>query len=246
MQLACSSNAFVRQSLAEALAAIAAIGYRAVEILADRPHLFPLDWVPGELRGLAGELERRGLAVASLNANTACGYYPVTFWEPVFEPSLANPEPAARRWRIDCTRRAVDLAHTLGAPLVTVTSGRLVPGIDRPAALALLADSLHEVLAHASAAGVRIGIEYEPGLLVESAADLLLLLAQLDSPWLGANLDLGHSHVAGEEPEPVITALAGRIFGVHLEDIAGRRHQHLVPGDGDLDFDRLGRAQAAA
>jgi fructoselysine 3-epimerase len=61
----------------------------------------------------------------------------------------------------------------------------------------------------------------------------------MDSPWLGANLDLGHSHVLGEDPETVIGVLASRIFNIHLEDIRGRKHYHLIPGQGDMNFPNL-------
>ena len=43
----------------------------------------------------------------------------------------------------------------------------------------------------------RIGIEYEPGLLIERCEELLMLIEDMNSPYLGANLDLGHSHVLG-------------------------------------------------
>ncbi len=61
----------------------------------------------------------------------------------------------------------------------------------------------------------------------------------MDSPYLGANLDLGHSHVLGETPEKVISGLSSRIFHVHVEDIQGGKHYHLIPGRGDIDFNRL-------
>jgi sugar phosphate isomerase/epimerase len=56
------------------------------------------------------------------------------------------------------------------------------------------------------------------------------------SPLLGANLDLGHSHVLGEDPESVIAGLSSRIFNLHIEDIQSRKHYHLIPGLGDIDF----------
>jgi fructoselysine 3-epimerase len=236
MKLAFSTNAFVHFSVVEAVEKIAAIGYDGVEILADAPHLYPHAVGNTGLKNLSNALERSGLEVANLNANTAMGYYGRTFWEPLFEPSLANPDPAARQWRVDYTRRCLDLAKALDCRNISVTSGRMVPGCSPDAALTLLRESLEAVLEHAEKLGVRVGIEYEPGLLVERYEELRTLLEVTSSPSLGANLDFGHSHVLGEDPEAVVAGLSPRLFNVHIEDIHSRKHYHLIPGQGEIDF----------
>lgn len=236
MKLSFSSNAYTRHSLFTAVEGIAAAGYQGIELLADAPHLYPLTFGAGDVRRLQELLREHGLTVANINANTAVGYYGRTFWEPLFEPSLANPDPAARRWRIDYTRRCVELGHQLGAGTVSVTSGCMLPGIRPEESLALLHESLSEIVIFAQGFNMRIGIEYEPGLLISCAAELLSFLDDFASPLLGANLDLGHSHVLGEDHAEVISSLAARIFHIHLEDISRRKHYHLIPGQGDMDF----------
>jgi protein FrlC len=76
-----------------------------------------------------------------------------------------------------------------------------------------------------------IGIEYEPGLLIETAAEVRRLIDEVNHPALGANLDIGHAVCAGENPLESIELLAGRIWNVHIEDIRGRKHFHLIPGE---------------
>lgn len=236
MRWSFSTNAFTDRTLFAAAAEIAGAGYEGIEILADRPHLFPPDVRDRDVAHLSERLSDLGLRPASLNANTACGYYGREFWEPLFEPSLANPEAVPRAWRVDLVRRALVLARQLGCPHVSVTPGRPVPGTDPRRSLAFLEASLRELADHAAETEVRLGIEYEPGLLIENASELDDLLQSVASPWVGANLDLGHSRVAGEEPEEVIRRLGGRIFHLHLEDIRGRKHWHLIPGEGEMDF----------
>jgi fructoselysine 3-epimerase len=236
MRLAFSTNAFVRFSVVEAVEKIAAMGYEGVEILADAPHLYPHSVSAADLKKLTAVLKRSGLKVANLNANTAMGYYGRTFWEPLFEPSLANPDDAARRWRVDYSKRCLDLAAIFECRNVSITSGRTVPGSDPETSFRLLRESLEEVLEHAEKVGVRVGIEYEPGLLVERYEELQALIAVIASPCLGANLDFGHSHVLGEDPESVVAGLAARIFHIHIEDIRSRKHYHLIPGLGEIDF----------
>lgn len=236
MRLAFSTNAFVEFSVFEAVERIAAIGYDGVEILADAPHLYPHSVSRSDLDKLTKVLARCGIEVANLNANTAVGYYGRTFWEPLFEPSLANPDPAARKWRIDYTKRCIDLAGVVGSRNVSITSGRVVPGTNPARALELLHESLGIVLEYAEKADIRVGVEYEPGLLVECYEELRSLIEAMNSTHLGANLDLGHSHVLGEDPETVVAGLSSRIFHIHLEDIRSRKHFHLIPGLGEIDF----------
>jgi sugar phosphate isomerase/epimerase len=239
MQLSFSTNAFVKYSVLEAVERIAAVGYEGVELLADVPHLYADSVAETDLERLKALLDRTRLQVANINANTAAGYYGSTFWEPLFEPSLAHPDPDLRRWRIDYSKKCVDIAVALGAPTVSITSGRPVSGILPEESLVLLHGALHELLDYAAERSIRIGIEYEPGLLIERYEELAALIDAMGSPNLGANLDLGHSHVLGEDPETVIGGLGSRIFHVHIEDIKGTKHYHLIPGTGDMDIPKL-------
>ncbi|MEW6532183.1 MAG: sugar phosphate isomerase/epimerase family protein [Thermodesulfobacteriota bacterium] len=239
MQLSFSTNAFVKHSVFEAVERIAAVGYDGVELLADVPHLYADSLTEADLERLKALLDSTRLHVANINANTAVGYYGRTFWEPLFEPSLAHPDSDLRRWRIDYSKKCIDIAASLGAPTVSVTSGRPVSGILPTESMTLLHTSLQELLEYAAERSIRIGIEYEPGLLIERHEELAALIERMDSPNLGANLDLGHSHVLGEDPETVIAALGSRILHVHIEDIEGTKHYHLIPGTGDMDFPKL-------
>lgn len=236
MKLSFSTNAFVRYTVPEAIGMIARAGYSGVEILADAPHLFALSTTDSDLAAVASALDATGLRASNINANTAVGYYGRSFWEPLFEPSLASPDPDARKWRVLYTKKCIDMARALSCPNVSITSGRMAPGTAPAKSMLYLTESLEEVLDHAAAKGVRVGMEYEPGLLIECFGELRDLIDGVGAKNFGANLDLGHSHVLGEDPRTVIEGLSSKIFHVHLEDIRGRKHYHLVPGDGEIDF----------
>ncbi|MBI4719915.1 MAG: sugar phosphate isomerase/epimerase [Chitinivibrionia bacterium] len=242
MKLAFSTNAFTRFDLAAAVNRIADAGYEGVEILADSPHAF-LDEGWRDTAGLETVLRRRGLSVSNINANTARGFYLPGRGEDPFEPSLSNPDGTLRRWRVVYTRRCVDLAAALGCRSVSVTSGSFPPGMavpeERERRMALLAESLEELLGYAQGRGVSLGVEYEPGLLIGAAEAVLTLFERVDSPALGVNLDVGHAVVAGEDLPSVISRLGPRILNLHIEDIRGRIHEHLIPGLGEIDFDDL-------
>jgi sugar phosphate isomerase/epimerase len=245
MKLAFSTNAFTRHPLTTAIRRIADVGYEGVEVLADHPHAF-LDERWAETESLKTALRDCGLSVSNINANTASGFYLPGKWEDPFEPSLSNPDPALRRWRVAYTQRCVDLAAILNCRSVSVTSGGMPSGATGPAAPeemrwreSLFTESLQEILDYAQTRGVFLGIEYEPGLLVGDAAATLKFLDILKSPYLGVNLDIGHAEVAGENIAEVIHRFGSRILNIHVEDIQARRHDHLIPGLGDIDFDAL-------
>ncbi|MBI5248296.1 MAG: sugar phosphate isomerase/epimerase [Desulfomonile tiedjei] len=242
MRLSFSTNAFVRFEIFEAVERIGQIGYQGVELLADAPHLYADSVTDHHLEKLLQILDKTGLKVANVNANTAMGFYGREFWEPLFEPSLANPDRELRRWRIAYSKKCIDMARVLGSPCISVTSGRPVPGVDPCKSMELLIESMAELLNYAENKSVRIGIEYEPGILIERYEELAAFMEKMGSSYLGANLDLGHSHVLGEDPETVISELSSRIFHVHLEDIRGGKHYHLIPGTGDMDFHKLFRS----
>jgi len=244
MKLSFSTNAFVRFSVSDAIGIIAKTGYSGVEILADVPHLYPFSTTGYKLDEVAASLKKNRIEAANINANTAVGYYGAKFWEPLFEPSLANPDRDARSWRVEFTKKCIDMAAFLSCRNVSVTSGRMVPGVKPETSLALLKQSVFEIVEYAAARHVRVGMEYEPGLLVERADELEGLILEIGAENFGVNLDFGHSHLAGEAPVDVAQRLASRIFHVHLEDISGRKHYHLIPGEGDIDFEDIFRALA--
>lgn len=238
MRLAYSTNAYTRTTLDLAVASIAGLGFSGVEILCDAPHWFPGRTTQADAERLAARLAGLGLAVSNLNANTANGYFDPRPPENLFEPSLSSSDHRFRRWRLDYSIAAVHLARAVGASNISVTSGRPDSGGTPDAGLRLFVDSLQRLCEAAEPLGVRIGVEYEPGLLVERAEELAEVIERVDSPLLGANLDIGHSFLDGESPEEAVALLAGRIWNLHLEDIAGRKHYHLIPGEGSLPFRR--------
>lgn len=236
LPLAYSTNGFTERSLTEALNLIASVGYRGVELLGDRPH-----WTAEEgtelsapsLRRLLGDLD---LKITNINGNTAMFCWPAWMPETLFEPSLNHRDALVRQKRIDIVYALFDWAAELGAPRVSITSGR-VPGLSRPEEeRARFAESVHLLCERAHQLGLQLSVEYEPGLLIERWTEVRDLIDQVAHPALGANLDLGHARCSGEDPHEAIRGLAGRIWNIHIEDILGTKHYHLVPGDGDMDL----------
>lgn len=241
-QLAFSTNAYTQFELPEAIRRIADHGYDGVELLADTPHAYLTQFDEADRSALVSALDETGLDVSNINANTVTGYYDDAPPSSFFDPTIATADDEERAWRIEYTKDAIDLAETVDAPAVCVATGRPLPGNPPEQAREYLLDSLDEITDYAEAAGVDVGIEFEPELLVECTDEVLDLIDDVGSDALGVNLDIGHAAVYGEDPAESVRKCAGNITGVHLEDIAGGRrgkHYHLIPGEGDLDFESV-------
>jgi protein FrlC len=242
MKLAFSTNAFTRFPLNEALEAIAACGYDGVEVLADVPHAYPPDITPRLTKQTAATLSRLNLAVSNVNVNCSFGYWKDAPPEPYFEPSLISPNPKHRAARIAMSLTGLQFAKDIGGRNISITIGRMLGGMPPERAAKQFVESMKPVLESAEKIGVDVGIECEPGLYLEFATELREWIDLLGHPRLGANLDVGHSQVIGEGIPEAVRLLGKRIWNLHVEDIPGRKHYHLIPGHGTLDWTGLGKA----
>jgi len=212
-----NTNGFAHHRLDDALSILAEIGYRAVGLTLDVHHAPP---DATDFDALAHRLRELDLV-------------------PVVETGarfLLDPRRKHRPTLMDddCERRiafllrCVDVAATLGAPCVSLWSGA---GDDWDR----LVDGLAVVCDHADAAGIDVGFEPEPGMLVDTMARFDELRGKLPHPRLGLTLDVGHVRcLEDERPEDVIGRYAGLIRNVHLDDHRRGVHEHLVFGEGEI------------
>jgi sugar phosphate isomerase/epimerase len=230
-RFAFSTNAFRKYAFAEALRIVREAGYEGFEMMLDTPHAFPAHLTPEKIDTLRAEIAASGLAISNFNAFMmgAVGDF--------HHPSWVEADPALRRQRIEHTKAACRVARALGGDQLSTEPGGPVEGMSHEAAWGLFKQGLAEVLPVAAETRVKVLVEPEPGLLIEKADPMAQLLDEVPDPWLGLNFDLGHFVVVGEDPAALIRRFGRRIDHVHLEDIgADRRHYHMVPGDGIVDF----------
>lgn len=243
-KLAFSTNAFTRYGLEQAIYAIGRAGYDGVEILADAPHAYPADIDAAMTSKVVAAIEDNRLSVSNVNVNCTFGYWRDAPPEPYFEPSLISPVDRYREDRIVFIKHCIDFAADVGARNISITTGRTLGHVTPALAVERLTDGLRRVLDHAEKRGIDVGIECEPGLFLEYVDELIDWIGRLGSPRLGANLDVGHCQVIGEDIAEKVRQLKGRIWNLHVEGMPGRKHYHLIPGDPDdtLDWPGLGTA----
>jgi len=239
MKLAFSTNAYTRFGLSDAMRGIKRAGFDGVEILADIPHAYPDAIDDSLIANVRRALDETGLTVSNINCNCSFGYWKDAPPEPYFEPSLISPNPQHRADRTRLILKALDFAKAIGAANISITSGRCLGGMPPDRAAKQFAESIKPILDRAQSLDVKVGIECEPGLYLEYVAELREWIDRVGSPVFGANLDIGHSQVIGESIPDVVRMLGDRIWNLHVEDIPGRKHYHMIPGEGTLDWKSL-------
>lgn len=234
MILGYSTNAFVRFSVFEAVEKIGRLGFRGVEIMCDRPHLYPPDYGEENLTRLKTLIDDQGLKVTNLNSFTlfAVG--------DTYLPSWIEPQEERREIRIQHTLQCLKVADFFGCKNISVPPGGPVGNISREKAMTLFHRGLERVAPLAQELDIKILVEPEPDLLMENTREFKEFIVDVKSPAIGVNFDIGHFFCAGEDPRVAFEELFEWIGHVHLEDIAPDRvHNHLILGHGAIQFTEI-------
>lgn len=231
------TNGFANHRLADALTVIGDLGYSGVALTLDHDHLDP--FAPNLARRVAETADRlRDLGLGVVIETGA--RYLLDPWRK-HAPTLLHDD---RKLRLDFLRRAVAVGADLGAEAVSFWAGVRPPEVDERTAWLRLVDGCAEVAEFAALAGVPLGFEPEPGMLVADIAGWRRLHAELGAPELfGLTLDIGHCRCL--EPQPVpecVAAVAEHLVNVQIDDMRRDVHEHLEFGTGEIDFPPVLRA----
>jgi len=226
-----SANAFRKFSLVETIRHLADAGYGAIEIMADTPHAYPPHLDSSSLREIKETLKRYSMKVANINA------FMMHAEGDTWHPSWIEKDENLRRKRIEHTINCIDLAAEIGADTISTEPGGPLAGMTQREGELLFREGLLEVSERARDQGVRILIEPEPGLLIETSHQFSDFFHDLDPDVFGLNFDIGHFFCVGEDPADLVEKLKAQTRHYHLEDIAADRgHHHLMPGQGAIDL----------
>jgi sugar phosphate isomerase/epimerase len=233
MHLGYNTNGLAHHSLPAAIELLAGLGYRSVAITLDYGVLNPFG------AGYDRELHEATqlLAAHGLRSVIETGARFLLDARIKHEPTLVSDPRGGQPQRIDFLCRAVDAAAALGSDCVSLWSGIVHDGAPRDIAMSRLCDGLAAVLEYAERAGVTLGFEPEPGMFIDTMAAYAELVDRLASPRLALTLDVGHLHCQSETPiNAVIRQWRDRLVNVHIEDMRAGVHEHLMFGDGEMDF----------
>jgi sugar phosphate isomerase/epimerase len=232
MLLGYNTNGFAHHRLEDALRILSQLGYRSVALTLDYHALNPYDantlHQAAAVRDLLRELGLR--AVVETGAR-----FLLDPWHK-HQPTLLSERLEDRERRLDFLRRAVDLAHDLDADVVSFWSGAARGG---PAAVLMdrLAAGCRTLCDYTAGRGVRLAFEPEPGMFIDTMDRYSELYDRVPHPAFGLTLDVGHLHCQGETPvADHLRRWRDRLWNVHIEDMRRGVHDHLMFGEGEMDF----------
>jgi sugar phosphate isomerase/epimerase len=234
MLLGYNTNGFAHHAIDGALAILAEIGYRSVALTIDHNVLNPF------CSGLAAQLSqvRRLLARYELRSVIETGARYLLDPHQKHEPTLMTADAAERSRRVQFLNHAIDIAADLGSDCVSLWSGTLREScLSEEEAFDRLCGGLQQVIEHAQKREVMLGFEPEPGMFIDTMSRYEQLLKRVDAPSFKLTLDIGHLHCLGETPiAGYIRRWVPRLVNVHIEDIRAGVHEHLMFGEGEIDF----------
>jgi L-ribulose-5-phosphate 3-epimerase len=238
MLLAYNTNGLAHHDLLDAIDLLAEIGYDGIAITLDHGALNPYD------KHLDSQLTQIEQALNAQNLRCVIETGARYLLDPrhKHEPTLVSPEATGRARRIDFLTRAIDIAVALNADCVSLWSGVVHDGAGQQEASSRLVEGLAAVLDVAQRRKVYLAFEPEPAMLIDTLDRYDELVRELaakgiDASWLRLTIDIGHLHCQGELPiAEKIRHWGDRLANAHVEDMRSGIHEHLIFGEGEIDF----------
>ncbi|MDL5204801.1 metabolite traffic protein EboE [Streptomyces sp. ALI-76-A] len=198
----------------------------------DAAHTLVTD--PSALRRLRTELDRRGLEVVTLNGFPYQGFGAEEVKYRVYQPDWAEPE------RLEHTTALARVLAGLLPDDVTEGSVSTLPLAWRTAyddgraakaraALRTLAERL-DALEELTGRSIRLGLEPEPGCVVETTRDALAPLTAIGHDRIGVCVDTCHLATSFEDPHTAVDALVDAgvpVVKSQLSAALHAEHPHL-------------------
>lgn len=134
--------------------------------------------------------------------------------------------------------RSIQAAAVLGADHITVHGLYLPEGAESEKAWKANLDFFRSIEPVCAEAGIRAAVENLPLYVTERPELLDKLLDELDSPWFAPLIDTGHSTITGVKPDVFVRSLRHQpVCGLHVQDMHGKKDEHIVPYMGEIDWD---------
>jgi sugar phosphate isomerase/epimerase len=231
MLLGYNTNGFAHHRLEDAITILAELGYQSVAITLDQHALNPFEM------DFPRHCERISALLARLHMGCVIETGARFLLDPrrKHQPTLLSARMEDRRRRRDFLRRAVDIAAELHADAVSFWSGTPEEPAS-PKLMDLLAAECNDLCDYA-APRMRLAFEPEPGMYIDTMAKFEELHRRVNHGAFGLTLDMGHLHCMGETPIAAhIEHWKDRLWNVHIEDMRRGVHEHLMFGEGDMDF----------
>ena len=209
----------------ESLKRVAESGFRYVEVWTE-----PYEEFEGKVDELLEAIDKYDVKAYSLHA-------------PFFGLDVSAIDEDARRRSLEKVLRSLEIAERLGCScfIVHPSSKSYRRKEDYEKAKLMLLKSLKEIEKASSGHGVLVSLENmlapREGFRVgTSVAELKEAVKNLHCEEVGICLDTGHANYNGLEVAEEVREAGDLLAALHINDNDGSRDQHLVPGEGTIDW----------
>ena len=235
MLLGYNTNGFAHHRLEDALEILAELGYQSVAITLDYHALNPFvgdrAWIS------AMKTTRRLLKKFGLHSTIETGSRFLLDPRRKHQPTLISPTADERRRRLYFLEQGLQIAAGLGSDALSFWSGTPVDRVPRAVLMDWLVEGCRQLCVHAARANVRLAFEPEPGMFIDTMKRFDELRRRVDHPLFGLTLDIGHLHCQGEVPiARQLRKWRHLLWNVHIEDMRRGVHDHLMFGEGEIEF----------
>lgn len=233
MRLGYNTNGMAHHRLEDAIEILAEIGYESIALTIDQHALNPYaEGFESQLDRVAELLNRHKLACVIETGSRFLLDSHRKHW-----PTLLGDSADDRGRRRDFLCRAVEIAAKLHADAVSLWSGAAPAEQGHDALMTRLADECQAILEVAEQRDVRLAFEPEPGMFIDTMDMFAELHERIDHPQFGLTLDIGHIHCLDDgNINEHIGVWQHCLFNVHIEDMKRNVHEHLMFGEGEIDF----------
>lgn len=230
MIVSCSTYGHRFLSFEKAIERLAGLGFKALDIMGTRPHLLPDDYTKEEIEKIREILAYYGIKVSA-----------VTPFDGHPQWHLTASNERHRRDTIDHVKKCIQVAAVLESKVVQCITGMpLILDVPFTKAWNNAKQGLLECAKHAEEHGVVIALEGEENNVVRTSSDTLRMIQEVEHPNLQALLEIGHANMmATDDPMHAIEILKDKIVHCHAHDNHGMTDEHLVPGDGIIDWESV-------
>jgi sugar phosphate isomerase/epimerase len=236
MRLGIFAKTFRRPTLDATLDAVRANGLNVIQFNLETAGLesMPAEIPDSAVAGIRQACDARGIEIAALSG---------TF-------NMIHPDPAVVAEGLKSLEGIIAVAKPLGASMVTLCTGtrdaanmwRRHPDNDSAEAWTALLDATEQALVFAERNQVALGVETEPGNVVNSAKKCRALLDEFSSPWLKVIFDPANLIMTdlAREPSDLLDeaiAMLGRDVTVAHAKECGPDGEIVPAGDGIVPWD---------
>lgn len=228
MRTSLLTSLYKHYSLENTILQIAVAGFDAVEIWGGRPHAYPGDLLEHDIQYVRSIVDEHGLVISAI--------FPAQYHSPC---CLCSPDEKIRMQSVHWLSTSIELAVRLGAPKVIICPSHSLHDQDPDEAWDLLADSLYKLCEFTGHYNILLAIEPSDRNatdMINTTIQAIDMIDQIGCDNLGVSFNTGHALIAGEDTQTAIENLGDKLLHVHVNDNDGEKDQHLVPGQGQYDF----------